>query len=314
MRKTYSQPQYYHHVEHLKEQQGSKKTLWASLLITLFLRLLKWSAVSCRTHLRFVRLCTHVKRCSGARAVDDRDLFCSKSTYCPLYVRLLKTGNSGGPAQWSCPCRHRSRNLLRRYYAYSASTGCRRETDADHFSYRPRSQHHIDDYPRTFPERRRQYQCSECALALYRRPFKFCRRHSRSRGHLFHALGSDRPILSILISLIVFRGGYKIVKNAWDILMEKVPDELDTDEIIARMKEHPNVLDVHEFHLSAITTGHYNLSAHVVVDNRSDAENYRVINELAAMLKETYSLDRTTLQVEHLQANHLDDPYFEQIK
>ena len=44
------------------------------------------------------------------------------------------------------------------------------------------------------------------------------------------------PIISILISLIILRGGYKIIKNASKVLMERVPDRYDTDEIMGAMK------------------------------------------------------------------------------
>ena len=44
------------------------------------------------------------------------------------------------------------------------------------------------------------------------------------------------PIISIVISLIILRGGYKITRNAWLILMESVPQHLDTDQIMADIK------------------------------------------------------------------------------
>ena len=72
------------------------------------------------------------------------------------------------------------------------------------------------------------------------------------------------PILSMVIALVILRGGYKIMHNAWLILMESVPEHLDTDEIMETMKSVNQVLDVHEFHLWSITTEHYSLSAHVL--------------------------------------------------
>lgn len=36
MARNYSRTYYFHHVEHRKIQQSSKKTLWLSLIITLF--------------------------------------------------------------------------------------------------------------------------------------------------------------------------------------------------------------------------------------------------------------------------------------
>lgn len=65
------------------------------------------------------------------------------------------------------------------------------------------------------------------------------------------------PILSMVIAVVILRGGYKIMRNAVSILMESVPEHLDTDEIMDDMKRVDQVLDVHEFHLWSITTEHY---------------------------------------------------------
>ncbi|MDR9833664.1 cation diffusion facilitator family transporter [Staphylococcus coagulans] len=122
------------------------------------------------------------------------------------------------------------------------------------------------------------------------------------------------PILSMIIALVILRGGYKIMRNAWLILMESVPEHLDTDEIMETMKSVDQVLDVHEFHLWSITTEHYSLSAHVVLDSRNSEDAYQTINELETLLKEKYGLAHTTLQIEHLVINHLDEAYFEEVK
>ena len=122
------------------------------------------------------------------------------------------------------------------------------------------------------------------------------------------------PILSMVIAVVILRGGYKIMHNAVSILMESVPEHLDTDEIMDDMKRVDQVLDVHEFHLWSITTEHYSLSAHVVLDSKSGHDAYETINKLERLLKEKYGLSHTTLQIEHLEMNHLDEAYFEEIK
>ncbi|MCO4356662.1 cation diffusion facilitator family transporter [Staphylococcus agnetis] len=122
------------------------------------------------------------------------------------------------------------------------------------------------------------------------------------------------PILSMVIAVVILRGGYKIMRNAVSILMESVPEHLDTDEIMDDMKSVDQVLDVHEFHLWSITTEHYSLSAHVVLDSKSGHDAYETINKLERLLKEKYGLSHTTLQIEHLEMNHLDEAYFEEIK
>lgn len=122
------------------------------------------------------------------------------------------------------------------------------------------------------------------------------------------------PILSMVIAVVILRGGYKIMRNAVLILMESVPEHLDTDEIMDDMKQVDQVLDVHEFHLWSITTEHYSLSAHVVLDSKNGKDAYETINKLDRLLKEKYGLAHTTLQIEHLEVNHLDEAYFEEIK
>lgn len=122
------------------------------------------------------------------------------------------------------------------------------------------------------------------------------------------------PILSMVISIIIFRGGYKIMRNAWMVLMEAVPQELDTDNVIEAIKSIPDVIDVHEFHLWGITTDQYSLSAHVVLDSRSSIDAFEVINEIEDLLKEKYGISHTTIQTEHLDINQLNEPYFENVK
>ncbi|QLK86818.1 cation transporter [Staphylococcus sp. 17KM0847] len=122
------------------------------------------------------------------------------------------------------------------------------------------------------------------------------------------------PILSMVIAVVILRGGYKIIRNAWQVLMEAVPETLDTDDVIESMKSVEGVLDVHEFHLWSITTEHHSLSAHIVLDSRHSEDAYETINQLEYLLKEKYNLAHTTLQIEHLDINQLDEHYFETVR
>ncbi len=122
------------------------------------------------------------------------------------------------------------------------------------------------------------------------------------------------PIISIVISIIILRGGFKITRNAWLILMESVPKHLNTDEIIEDIISIDGILDVHEFHLWSITTEHYSLSAHVVLDRNYDVDDYQAIDQVSTLLEEKYGIAHSTLQIENLQLNPLDEPYFDKLK
>ncbi|WP_145463546.1 cation diffusion facilitator family transporter [Staphylococcus epidermidis] len=122
------------------------------------------------------------------------------------------------------------------------------------------------------------------------------------------------PIISIVISLVILNGGYRIIKNAWKILMESVPEGYNTDEIIGSMKEINGVIDIHEFHLWNITTNHSSLSAHVVLSDKFVDSPYKTINEVSNLLKTKYGLEHVTLQIENIELNHLEEDYFKQYK
>ena len=122
------------------------------------------------------------------------------------------------------------------------------------------------------------------------------------------------PIISIVISIIIFFFFFKITRNAWLILMESVPKHLNTDEIIEDIISIDGILDVHEFHLWSITTDHYSLSAHVVLDRNCDVDDYQAIDQVSTLLEEKYGIAHSTLQIENLQLNPLDEPYFDKLK
>ncbi|MCE5013421.1 response regulator [Staphylococcus warneri] len=100
-----------------------------------------------------------------------------------------------------------------------------------------------------------------------------------------------------------------IIEKIWNI------DQVVTsNNVIEAIKSIPDVIDVHEFHLWEITTDQYSLSAHVILDSRSSIDAFVVINEIEDLLKEKYGISHTTIQIEHLDINHLNEPYFEKVK
>lgn len=110
------------------------------------------------------------------------------------------------------------------------------------------------------------------------------------------------PIISIVIGGIIFTGGARIIKESYMILMETVPEQFDLEEIRAEIKEIPGIRDVHEFHLWSISTEHYSLTAHIFVEEEIDAP--QIINQVNAFLKDKHGITHTTIQVERPTVNH----------
>ena len=104
-------------------------------------------------------------------------------------------------------------------------------------------------------------------------------------------------IASILIALLMFRGGYGLIREAVLVLLEAAPAGMDPEEMVSALSGHPLVVDVHDFHVWEITSGMPALSAHVLVEPGEDCHAVR--RELERRLAERFHVTHTTLQVDH---------------
>ncbi|MFS1514003.1 cation diffusion facilitator family transporter [Chengkuizengella sp. SCS-71B] len=105
------------------------------------------------------------------------------------------------------------------------------------------------------------------------------------------------PLISLVIGGIIFTGGAKIIRESYLILMESVPHKFDLDEIREDISQVEGVEDVHELHLWSVSTEHYSLTAHVFIDQQ--IQPFCVILAINESLKEKYGITHTTIQVEH---------------
>ncbi|WP_028547391.1 cation diffusion facilitator family transporter [Paenibacillus sp. UNC451MF] len=105
------------------------------------------------------------------------------------------------------------------------------------------------------------------------------------------------PLISVVIGGIIFTGGWKIIKESYLILMESVPDRFNLDEIRNDIANVEGVEDVHEMHFWAISSDHYSLTAHVFIDNK--IQPFCIILAINETLKEKYGIEHSTIQMEN---------------
>ena len=90
---------------------------------------------------------------------------------------------------------------------------------------------------------------------------------------------------------------WPLLRRSGRILLEGAPEDVSPQEIATAIRSHAGVTNVHDLHVWEISSGFPTLSAHVLVGRSEDCHAIR--RELEAMLHERFSLDHTTLQVEH---------------
>ncbi|MGQ0287306.1 cation diffusion facilitator family transporter [Pasteurellaceae bacterium 22721_9_1] len=110
-------------------------------------------------------------------------------------------------------------------------------------------------------------------------------------------------IISLIISAILFAGGYKICKKAFFILMEAVPDTLDLNKIHQSILAIEHVNEIHEFHLWSIGENSYSLSFHVLLNEYQNVNDYEIVEAICKMLRQEYQIEHVTIQIENLAIN-----------
>ena len=89
------------------------------------------------------------------------------------------------------------------------------------------------------------------------------------------------PIMSIAVAIFIFINAFKNIKQVLDLFLEKIPDNIDINELTHHIKEIEGVLDVHHIHLRSID-GHSNYATmHIVTNNNHQEIKYKVREELA---------------------------------
>jgi cobalt-zinc-cadmium efflux system protein len=103
------------------------------------------------------------------------------------------------------------------------------------------------------------------------------------------------PIIAALIGLWVLPRTWKLLSESIHILLDGVPHELEMQSLLDELKSLPSVLDVHELHVWAITSGQNSLTAHLVVSElpRDDS-----LLEQAQHIAAAHAIHHTSFQFE----------------
>jgi len=105
------------------------------------------------------------------------------------------------------------------------------------------------------------------------------------------------PIISILLSIFIAREAYKIIKNAINILMESVPNDLDMEVIRNFLQKTPGVESVHDLHIWQTDTNSRFLSVHIVTKNLNNTERAKLLNLLQKNIEKEFKISHTTIQM-----------------
>lgn len=117
-------------------------------------------------------------------------------------------------------------------------------------------------------------------------------------GVLIHYTGWNiiDPLISFAIGGFIILSTYGLLRESLKLTLDGIPREIDVDEIIILIKEHPKVSDVHHVHIWALSSTQNALTAHIVpTEEYTLAEVQSIKKELKHAL-ENHKIQHATLE------------------
>ncbi|MET0333780.1 MAG: cation diffusion facilitator family transporter [Rhizobacter sp.] len=102
--------------------------------------------------------------------------------------------------------------------------------------------------------------------------------------------------VAVGIGLWVLPRTWVLLKESLNILLEGVPDGIDSEAVAKAIGDVPGVSGVHDLHIWALTSGKTSLSAHVV--HEPAVEPQELVAILRALMQDRFAIQHVTLQCE----------------
>jgi len=104
-------------------------------------------------------------------------------------------------------------------------------------------------------------------------------------------------VVAVGIGFWVIPRTWSLLSDSLHILLQGVPDGFDIAKIEADMRAVKGVVDIHELHLWALTSGRNVLTAHLVLAD-GVADEQAILKDTSELLSVRYQITGTTLQIE----------------
>ena len=103
------------------------------------------------------------------------------------------------------------------------------------------------------------------------------------------------PIASLLTTVLIVLGAWRLVRESVDVLLEAAPAHIALDAVRTKLESIPGVESTHDLHVWTVTSGMIALSVHAIV---RDSGNHQTVLERAHDLLTEMGIQHSTIQLE----------------
>lgn len=100
------------------------------------------------------------------------------------------------------------------------------------------------------------------------------------------------PIVTLIFSLTILYGSWKVVKEAVCVLMESTPESINPEAIEAELLKIPGVKEVHDLHVWSVSSRKTALSCHLITNNP------QALGEAHRLIEKNFGIRHMTIQIE----------------
>ncbi|MBE1162930.1 cation diffusion facilitator family transporter [Dyella acidiphila] len=105
------------------------------------------------------------------------------------------------------------------------------------------------------------------------------------------------PLLSLLVSLLILRSAWQLLRRSTHILLEGVPEGMDTKDVEAALRGADTAIrDVHHLHVWQLASGSRMATLHLELHEQGDGA--RVLTAVNRTLLERFGIRHTTVQID----------------
>ncbi len=105
------------------------------------------------------------------------------------------------------------------------------------------------------------------------------------------------PIISIIVSLLILKGAWTVLKSTIHILMEGTPAAVSYGDVKHVLESIDGVINVHDLHIWTITSGLDSLSCHLLIAD--DRDSQVVLQKAIHQIEERFQITHATIQIEN---------------
>ena len=105
-------------------------------------------------------------------------------------------------------------------------------------------------------------------------------------------------ILGLLIGIPILMGTWDILKNSLQILLDRVPSDIQSEKVVESLLLIPEVLNVHDLHIWAVNSKLKLLTVQLLVEDMRISESLALQQTICSLLFENFGIGHSTLQFE----------------